>query len=204
MEKTIDISIKVTRARAIIFFIIGLGVTGVYHEATEDWKGTIKFGATFFAAVVAIYAVLQTADSIRNNTKQVRQSAQEQRVRFALEISGRWTERIRDLRPEWGSLMLKFRDMSPDARAEYLISDENMKQKGMVLDVLNYFEEAAVAVNLGVADEQTVRRHQESLALEYWTIFESWVTAYRDEKKSPSRYVEFETVVNRWKAARRS
>ena len=79
-----------------------------------------------------------------------------------------------------------------------------MKQKGMVLDVLNYFEEAAVAVNLGVADEQTVRRHQESLALEYWTIFESWVTAYRDEKKSPSRYVEFETVVNRWKAARRS
>ncbi len=105
---------------------------------------------------LAVYAVFQTANKIRDNTNQVRQSAHEQRARYALEVAGRWTDpQARELRVLWGALLVKLRHMSEVQRGEYLCNDENIKDRSTVLDVLNCFEEAALAVNIGVADEQT-------------------------------------------------
>ena len=216
-EKTLDFSIKVNRARAIAFFVAGLGLITVYHWAGGDWldkenlRDTIKTAVIFLTAGVAVYAVLQTADRIKDNTEQVRQSAeefqrssQERRVRFALEVAGKWiSSEARDLRSDWGPLAIRLRKLSENKRSAYLCDDENAKDRAVVLDVLNYFEQVAVAVKLGVADEKTVRLHQESLAREYVKMFDQWLTEWR-KQKSATLYEELQKMVNKWKTEPRS
>jgi hypothetical protein len=68
-----------------------------------------------------------------------------------------------------------------------------------IIAVLNYLEELALAVNLGVVDEQIVKRFYRSTVVRGYRALAPWVKTHRDERESETIWSEIEALYDTWK-----
>jgi len=67
-----------------------------------------------------------------------------------------------------------------------------------LMDVLNFFEQMSIAIELGHADNAIARRFFKSIALHYWQITKPWIEKRRATKNNPRLICEFETLAKNW------
>jgi hypothetical protein len=99
---------------------------------------------------------------------------------------------------------LTVRDLVREKRANPQLDIEGQLQDGAksanVADVLNFFEEMAIAIQLEVADEETARRFFRGIVVTYYDALRGWIEKRRSERSNPRFFREIEWVWERWKA----
>jgi hypothetical protein len=73
-------------------------------------------------------------------------------------------------------------------------------ERALVVDVLNFFEEMSLAMNEGLADEDTVRKFFRDMLEIYYGLFDEWIRGLRADpiRPRPRVYVQLEEVARRW------
>jgi len=67
-----------------------------------------------------------------------------------------------------------------------------------VTDLLNFFEEMAIAINMGVADEDTLKRSFRGLLHLYCMALEDFIKQRRSKFNNPRIFLEIENLYTRW------
>lgn len=77
--------------------------------------------------------------------------------------------------------------------------DIHPARKAVIL-VLNYFEQIAVAINLGLADEETVRSLLKTVMLQYFKAYRSYIDFRQNDKifGSATFMINYENLIKRW------
>ncbi len=71
-------------------------------------------------------------------------------------------------------------------------------KRSVVQDVLNHFEELALAVRRGIVDEAVLKDYFRFVVIDYFSVFEDWVRKLRAEARNPAGYAELEWLRDRW------
>jgi hypothetical protein len=101
-------------------------------------------------------------------------------------------------RQEWRSLQEKVKGKQPHEISSML--EAEYKDRAIVVDVFNFFEEMALAANEGLADEETLVKFYRDMVERYYAQFGDWVNKMRTDgnRPRPRVYIEFEGIVRRW------
>lgn len=187
-RKTFTLPIGV--ALAVTALVIG-AFTVFCYQTYVDFRAAIGFGATLFIASITIASILVTAENLRRGI-------QERKAVAAARFIERWNDpRLRDLKDAWRVIFKKLKNLEPDDAAKRLADDE--EDRGTATEVFNYFEEMAVAINTGAADEDLLRRVFSTVILNYFYAAEPWIQRHRKMQGNFGYYIEIEQVIQRWK-----
>lgn len=77
-----------------------------------------------------------------------------------------------------------------------LAADDSLRSN--VMDVMNFFEEVAVAIDLQIADEELLRRVFRGILSSLWMTLEPFVNQRRTMLRNPRVFVECEALHKRW------
>lgn len=86
---------------------------------------------------------------------------------------------------------------SPQERAVEINGD--LKKRTVVVEIFNFYEEMAVAINLGSVDEEALKRFFRTIVLRYWDDYGYWVGQHRLNRQAPRFATELEEVARKWK-----
>jgi hypothetical protein len=81
---------------------------------------------------------------------------------------------------------------------EAAMADPEKRQN--LFAALNFFEEIALAVNMGLADEEILRRMYRFTVVRGYGSVAPWVKKRRDEAEAPRIWTEVERLYESWKA----
>lgn len=175
--------------------VVALGLAAIVlslHQTFSEYRSTIVLGASVAGAILALYGVLVAADNIY-------QRNQEKRVAAALRFAERWNDpNFADLKRQWRMLLVEREKIKPAEQVVELLEND-VDKRSVVVDVLNFFEELAISVDSGLADEEMARRYFRTTAVQCFATWEPWVRAYRDKRVRHSTWKELETLTGEWK-----
>lgn len=102
------------------------------------------------------------------------------------------------LKNDWWELNANLDNLpTPQARAQLL--RDNLQSRKTAVEVLNFFEEMAVAIHTEAVDQEVLKRFFRSLVRVYWDRYSFWIHSLRKNADSPRAYVELEKMVTKWK-----
>lgn len=166
--------------------IVGFAVLG------DRWRPLLVFAASVIAGASAL---LTAANALDARLAQLQQD----RARVAVEFICRWNDPTFFYAKRSGrETLAKLRTLkTPEEKLAYV--EEDPTRLANLLDMLNFFECLSIAVQTGVAEEDTARRFFRSISVEYWHAVEDFVRKRRAERQNTRLSQEMEWLFNRWK-----
>jgi Domain of unknown function (DUF4760) len=181
----------------ILFLLVCLsGLIFWYYPRFRD--ELTFFGVAFGMAggVVAAYYIGRTLQITVNQRDELLDA---ERVNKAFSYIHRWNATPFDERKHFRSLMNKIRALSPTEVTKQLDADQ--ADRAIVVDVMNFFEEMSIAINEGLADEETLVKFFRSMLEWYYQRFSDWIQNLRTDgggRPRPRVYIQLEEVAKRW------
>jgi hypothetical protein len=188
------LTFKVTVANlvlyALVMVVIAAALAWYYSQSSKDLREVINYGSSLFGAMVALLALLYTAQGIRNANDEKKRAA-------ASRFIERWNDpSYGDLKKEWVALNAELDTLNQESRCT-LLQSEILKRR-TATEVLNFYEEMSVVINTAAVDEAVLKRFFQSILLAYWERYSYWIHETRRDPKWKRAYLEFETVATQW------
>jgi hypothetical protein len=144
----------------------------------------------FIAAVLGGIGVLISA---MNEIDARREEINHGQARTALRFIADWNSPNFYHAKNKGREMLDHFEKNGPGDCEYLA--ERLQN---LMDVLNFFEELSIAIQLDHADDAIARRFFRSIVVHYWQVTEPWVKKRRAAKSNSRLLCEFQTLAESW------
>ena len=174
-------------------FVVGL--TWLYAKADKDLRDIITYGSTLMGATAGLLLVLYTAENIRNSNRDKASAAASRFVQ-------RWNDpEFFALKKAWRAISDELEGLTPEGRFNCL--NDNAEKRVTAVEVFNFFEEMAIAVNMEFADEEIIERFFRDILLKYFDHYQYWIEQHRAARKFPSFCSELAEVVRKWKRPER-
>lgn len=190
-------TIQVTVRHMVLYAIAIAGIAAAlafgFSRADSDVRSVIAYGSSLFGAMVALLTLLYTAQNIK-------QANDEKRSAAAAKFAERWNSpSYLDLKKQWRNLNeeMKMKKLTPEGRSTCLMNDVDKRM--IVVEVLNFFEEMAVAVNTNALDAELLKRFFQTVVLRAWDRYGYWVAQYREGDGGRRIYTDLEELVSTWK-----
>ncbi len=169
------LSIKIRFYVPIVFVLAVAGIAAVfsYARAGASMRQVIEFGSIVLGGIVGIYGLLLNVQSARNAS--------------ARKFIERWTD------PQFGPYRKVLSQMvhGKDPTLHSL-------DRQAIVAILNFWEELAIAVLRGEADESILRDFFYTPALVCFRASENWIGETRKQLNQPTAYTSFEKLYRRW------
>jgi hypothetical protein len=164
-------------------------LTALYNHSNESVRPTITFGCSMFAAAMAVAALVYNAEVNRTN-KKTRQSE------AAARLMERWNQpAFIQLRFEWRTLLSELDDHSDPVQK----IGSDLRNRYLVIEMLAFFEEVAIAVDTESANEEMLNRFFGYHIPRAFMLCKPWVDHYRNVAKASDYYCEVDKLVTRWR-----
>jgi len=157
----------------------------------------IAFTAACIGGAAAVTAATYAGRSLALSAQQQREHLESSKRLGALKFVERWNN------PGMHHVKLTARDVvrekrkTPELDLEKELEDRT--KSANVADVLNFFEEMAIAIQLGLIDEGTVRQFFRGIVVTYYDAFGGWIEKRRSERSNPRFFKEYEWLWKQWK-----
>lgn len=189
-------TIKFPVLSSVLLLIGVLLLTWIFY-CHKEWRDSMNFGIAAGALAAGALGAYYVGRALAQTIQQRSESITEQKIARAFEFHRRWND------PALAQIKANFRELIESGRAhmaehvEELIDKDSAKRLAVV-EVLNFFEELAIAVHTGVADNDTLYRGFRGPLSEYYATLEPWVKRHRSSKKRPTMWIELEKLVEKW------
>jgi hypothetical protein len=181
---------------SVILTIAALLLTLVFHYHKE-WRESMNFGIAAGALAAGALGAYYVGRALAQTIQQRSEFVTEQKIARAFEFHRRWND------PTLAQIKANFRELIESGKAhipdhvEELIEADKAKRTAVV-EVLNFFEELAIAVHTGVADNDTLARGFRAPLNTYHATLQPWIKQHRSSKKRPTMWIELDRLVERW------
>ncbi len=188
---SVQFSIGHVATYASVMVILAVGLAFGYSKASPDIRSVITYGSSLFGAMIALCTVIYTAQNLRQGNEEKLSAASSKFIE-------RWNSpSYFDIKTQWREIHEALEKRSPQERAVDINSD--LKKRTVVVEIFNFYEEMAVAINLGSVDEEVLKRFFRTIVLRYWYDYEFWVGQHRVNRQAPRFATELEEVARKWK-----
>ncbi len=178
------------------FLVLGeIFLVPYYDRSIKERRETITFATSLFGATVALYGLLRAADNIRKANLEKLGS---QAIRFV----ERWdSPSLYELKKDWRVLNIALDQMTGTDSKEKRISllEDNLDNRMVAVEFLNFFEEIAIAVFTETVDEDLVKRYFKTIILKAHARYSPWIVRHRELREAGSYWVELDKLVTSWK-----
>jgi hypothetical protein len=174
----------------VLIFLIGGPISVYCNQTYPELRTSVVLGKDLFVGFFTVAGILLAVENLRR-------SAMSARVLVSLRLLERWNDPNLEthLWTRWRTLRGELKDKQ-DIELVNCIANGNRET---VLDVLNFMEEIAAAINSKAADDQQIWRAVGTIMMEYFSVLSPWITDCRVKRNQPDLWVEFQTLVNHWK-----
>jgi hypothetical protein len=162
-----------------------------YAKSNVADRQVIAYGSSLFGAMIALSGLLYTAQNLRDANEEKRSIA-------AARFVERWNApEFFEVKSKWRKLQEEMETLSPEQRANAL--DQNLEKRTTVVEMFNFMEEMAVAINTSSVDEELLRRFFKTIVTRYYEDYETWIRHHREHRRAPRFCCELEIVAPKWK-----
>lgn len=181
---------------SVILFLLVILVTLIYALKPE-WRGTMNFAGAALAVAAGALSAYYLGKGLAQTVRQRNEQLHADRVARAFELISRWND------PELANSKHEFRQIIESGQAHMADQlDESLNnepaKRAIVIEVLNFFEQIALAANCGYANDDTLRKYYRGSVSKYHSTLEAWIKKHRAIKNRPAMYIELEEMVKRW------
>lgn len=199
--KPIVITLKPSIVAGLVIAIVVLTygyITGgsQCQKAITFFVGAVAAGSTFLAAYFAGKAMNRSIRATEDNAK-----AEKMRLSYQIlqTISNSVSSETKEL------LMKEIEDDTPKDTGktdQYHRIKENTELNQAVIHVLGAFEDMAIAIKRGIADEEFLKDSMIVMIDIYFRAFRGYIFGLREEHKKENLYNELEDLHNKWNKTR--
>lgn len=171
----------------------GLAVLLVVLYATlPAWRLILVFTAPVVGGAAALIAAFNALEARAAEGARAKKAV-------ALDFIHRWVDPgLRDLKQRGRGILRHFQEHPGiEEQTAYVANDP--ARLADLLDVLNIFENLAIAIRSELADEEIARRFFRTILLEYWHSAEAFIKTRRAERQNTVLYRELEWLFDRWR-----
>jgi hypothetical protein len=173
---TIHVTIGYLVIYAVVIASIAAALAYFYARSNDDMRKVITYGSSLFGAMVALLTLIYTSQTIR-------QANDERKNAAAAKFIERWnTPSLTPIKLQWWTLNHELDQLTPEGRSTMLAADPPKRMTAT--EVLNFFEEMAVAVNTTSADEELLKRFFRTIVLAHWARYSYWITEHRKQTET--------------------
>lgn len=175
-----------------LLILVGMAIilTILFYEYGQ-LRTTIVFGASALGVAGAIYSALLASENLQGVIKH-------RQLDFSFGYMVRWNDpAFSKLKHRWREILEVIRGRSPEDIEKLL--NENKEDRTTAVDVLNFFEEMAIAIKFGTADELILREAFHGIIIDYYSTAEPWIERHRAAKARPRFLCELEELRDKWK-----
>lgn len=176
--------------RLTIFWACTIGAlatVGAYYFLPSHREG-IKFAGTAITAAGGIYAAYYISATLRLSQERRRQ-----------ESAYRFLEYLNQ--NDWVDVRIALDKASNEKQGreeQFKLIESNPELRQQVYRLLGLFEDMAIAIKTGYADEQTLKLALREMACKYYSGFSPYILESRAVDKCANLYSEFESLKNAW------
>lgn len=175
----------------LVIALIAVGLAYFYFRANTSDRQVIAYGSSLFGAMIALSGLLYTAQNIRDANEEKRSIA-------AARFVERWNApQFFEVKSRWRQLQEEMEVLSPEQRANTL--DKDLAKRTTVVEMFNFMEEMAVAINTESVDGELLRRFFKTIITRYYEDYEVWIRHHRQHRRAPRFCCELEIVAPKWK-----
>ncbi|MBI3680992.1 MAG: DUF4760 domain-containing protein [Acidobacteria bacterium] len=162
-----------------------------YHHVAASWEKTIVFGATIVGGAFVLYSHLSGLD--------------QKRAERAESLCARWQTKdladSKDIFAKVKSGSMNAVDYACEKKGGKLVLPTDMDTRRKIVALLDFAEEAALAVREDRADEGLIKDYMEEVLVGLWRNFKDWVEKERrsQEEAGDSMYIELQNLLKKWK-----
>lgn len=190
---------------------IMLLVWGAFVAAFFIWPAyqpTIIFGASSLGGLGALAGAFYLARQLVLTTQQQKVAMQQikteqeaaikqKRLEIALRYLERWNNpQFHHVKIAAGKVLEIKEKKGEEAVTALLYEDATFRSN--VTDILNFFEEIALAIDLEVVDEDTLKRAYSGLVHLYFMALQNFIEKRRNQFTNPLISIEVENLHKRW------
>jgi len=175
--------------------IISIGFTLVFHSSTEEQKKTLNFLTTVLGTSAGVTSAFYVGQSIKLN-------AESKRLDITTSYISRWSDPAFDPVRKAAYKINEMLDVSQPNRNSDIIQkalDADLDLKLNLLDALNFLEEMALCVRLGIINEKTAYEFYRSIVQTYCSTFNIWITRLRHDKKNDMLFKNLTDLCDEWR-----
>jgi hypothetical protein len=194
-RKTNEIRIPAIPVTWIVFGLF-LPLEGIllwaYHNAPNNWKETIVFGATIVGGAFALYSHMKHID--------------ESRSKAAHKLIERWNnpsskfELMKDTLRNVNAGKLDVRSLMLTRAANgAIVLPADMAMRNRVVGLLGFCEEVALLVRTDHADNELIRRILYGVLTRCYELYLPWIEGERLAAGDRELYIELQELIKRWK-----
>jgi hypothetical protein len=176
---------------SVLLIIAVAIVTFVFHRCPA-WRETMTFAIAAGALSAGALAAYYIGRGLSQTIQQRSESLSQEKIARAFEFLRRWND------PSLLQIKANFREIIESGKAhvaeevERVIQNDRAK-KNAVVEILNFFEELAIAVHTGVADNDTLYRGFRGPLGEYYATLREWIQRHRSSKARSTMWEELES-----------
>ena len=196
---TLNVNVRVRYITLLIGFLATVAVTiwAFFASSSHEPKDIVPVTAAGITATALVYAAMSLhANQILNERKLLQEKKQ-----LSLNLIGEWHK------PDMAKLTIvgaavrkEVKDLHPKEVVDILTND---KEKQMaVVSMLNYMEKMAISVDVGVADEETLREFFDSIVRLNYHALRGFIEYRRTELSDASVFIKYEGLAKRWGSKR--
>lgn len=179
---------------ALTVLVIGAALIFWYVPRLRD---ILTFLGAAFAMAAGVIAAYYIGKTLQITVNQRDEGLNADKVDKAFSFIQRWNTAPLNERKLWWSLLQDMRSRSAPEIDDLLQQVEN---RTMVVEVLNFFEEMSLAVNEGLADEVTLAKFFRTILEGYYSLLADWINKQRTDRTHPRPrvFIQFEELAKRW------
>jgi hypothetical protein len=190
------LEIKFPVGISVILFLL-VCLAGIIFWCYPKFRDELTFFGVAFSMAGGVVAAYYIGKTLQITVSQRDELLESERINKAFSYIHRWNSAPFEERKQWRALLEKLKAKSP---VEIATSLQAGPERALVVDVLNFFEEMSLAMNEGLADEDTVRKFFRDMLEIYYGLFDEWIRGLRADpiRPRPRVYVQLEEVARRW------
>lgn len=192
VQLTLRLPPRLVTALALTWALV---VAGFIYFPT--WQPAIVFAASSLGGLAGLAGALYLARGLILTAQQRQNAERQERVKEAFHYMERWNS------PHFYHTRTASREILRLGTAEgaervktTLAGDAALRSNAM--DVMNFFEEMAIAIDLNIADDQILKRAFRGLVAAHWMTLEPFVNERRRVLGNPKLLIECEALHKRW------
>ena len=195
-EKPIRLTITLP-PKLIFTMLIVWGAFVAAFIFLPTYRPAIIFGASSLGGLSALAGAFYLARGLIVTAQQQEDAMRRKEVENALQCLERWNNpQFHHVKIAAGKVIEILEKQDAGAVATQVTGDATFRSN--VTDVINFFEEMAIAIYSNIADEDTLKRGFRGLVHLYWMALQDFAEQRRQRFSNPRIFIEFENLHKRW------
>jgi len=183
--------------RLLLALGLAWGLVVVAFALFPIWQPVIVFAASSLGGVAGLAAAFYLARSIVTAAQHAERTEKRERLKIAFQYMERWNNphsyHVRNASRE----ILRIGATEGTERVRRALSDD-AGLRSNVMDVMNFFEEMALAVTLDTADEGTLKQAFQAMFTMHWMTLSPFINERRAVLGKADLLIECEKLHGRW------